>query len=131
MDIEERQQLIEGILTQIRGINEEITKLSTLRMRLGSCVIAIDRNQQRWNQEYHVYQNMELAPEVRIMDKFEGLAATGLAADVPPTVSSITEVAGRMSYVKGGIADQNTRLEERITRLRNEINTLQASLSSI
>ena len=52
MDIEERQQLIEGILTQIRGINEEITKLSTLRMQLGSCVIAIDRNQQRWNQEY-------------------------------------------------------------------------------
>ena len=36
MDIEERQQLIEGILTQIRGINEEITKLSTLRMQLGS-----------------------------------------------------------------------------------------------
>ena len=39
MDIEERQQLIEGILTQIRGINEEITKLSTLRMQLGSCEI--------------------------------------------------------------------------------------------
>lgn len=131
MDIEERQKFIEGILSQIRSLNAEISELSRLRMQLGNCAVVLDRNTQCWNQAYHAYLNMELAPEIRIMNQFEGVAADGLSADIPPVITYVEDNSGKLPMVSGGIADQKNRLEERMTKLRSEINTLQASLSHI
>ncbi|MDO4305165.1 MAG: hypothetical protein Q4D94_14775 [Bacillota bacterium] len=116
---------------KINKLKKEIRDLQEVIEDYGRCQMTINMNIDLWNNQHLAYSALELAPDIRVENVFEGQAAEELASSVPKAVNEIQLTANLMANVSGGITDQVSLIEEYIKELEEKIAELEVQLAAL
>lgn len=120
-EIQNKIDELGDLITEVRNVKEEMARIKR----------QINLEIDNWEMKYSEYLKLELAPEIRIINSFEGLAAEQLALDMPPMVTEINDAAGKVIEIVSGIDDQIGKIEEYIEELNRAINDLKSQMEAL
>lgn len=119
------------IMQKIAKLNRKKELVLLTKEYIETSRLYMNTAMERWELDYTSYSGIELAPDIKVEDSFEGLAAEQLALDFPVTVEEISSIATEVSGVIGAIADQITKIDEYVKTLDVEIEKLYAQLAAL
>lgn len=119
------------IKAKIREIRKEIQELNEIIQYYEKCGTMINEHIEAWNNQYRCYQSLELAPDIKVVNSFEGVSADYFAGNLPQMIEDIQSKAGKMAEVAGGIGEQTAKITEYIEKLNKKIEALEEELASI
>lgn len=124
----QRRREIQNKIADLRG---EIGKKEMIRFSFEQYQTRISEELENWDMKYEEYMGIDLGPDIKVIDSFEGMAAEQLVLDFLPVVTEINDIAGKMSEVLSGIADQISKIDTYIEKLNVEIAELRCQLEAI
>lgn len=124
----QRRREIQNKIADLRG---EIGKKEMIRFSFEQYQTRISEELENWDMKYEEYMGIDLGPDIKVIDSFEGMAAEQLVLDFLPVVTEINDIAGKMSEVLSGIADQISKIDTYIEKLNVEIAELLCQLEAI
>lgn len=119
------------IMSEISALNREKELILLTKEYIETSRLYMNSAMERWELDYTAYSGIELAPDIKVEDSFEGMAAEQLALDFPVTVIEISSIATEVSGVIGAIADQLTKIDEYVETLDIKIDELYARLAEL
>lgn len=127
----ERRERIKNLQRDIAGYGEIIRRLQEIKRSYNTYKTQIMNAAEDWDSQYERYNALDLAPDIKVTDCFEGASADQLAIDVPQVIDSIVKAEGQVLAVVAGIYDQINKIDEYIEVLERQKSALQAQLNSL
>lgn len=129
-ELEKRRRRSE-LRAKIMEIEKEIQELNEIIFYFQRCETMMNEHIEAWNSQYQLYQGLELTPDIKVTNSFEGVVADYFACNLPQAVEEIQSKAGKMAEIAAGIGDQITKIEEYIGKLKEKIEALEQELAAI
>lgn len=126
-----KRQKIREIKRKLRAVEQKISDMASLKESFTACREGLNTSLESWNTAYESYNQIELAPEIQLIDSFEGVSAQQLATDVPQTINSIAESAVRIECIAVAIGAQIFKIDLYVAELEKEKIALEAELAAL
>ena len=120
-----------AIQGKIRELSRKIDEVREIIDELNDCKREMTRNVEEWEHTYQSFQAIPIQSEVVVEDVFEGAIAEVLSSEIPKCAEKMNKTCGMMENLCGKIAEQVSCLQEYITKLQQEKESLYAELSTI
>lgn len=130
-DFLERLKKRIAIQKEINEIRHKIGVAERIKSSLTQLKLQMNAELDCWNEQYAEYIKLDLAPDIKVVDSFEGQAAEQLALDFPVAVTEINDISGQISEVVTGVDDQIAKIDEYIEKLNAQIATLLSRLEAL
>lgn len=127
----ERREAIKRLQSDIEGLNGIIDRLQDIKHSYNECKRQINTALEEWDMQYRIYCDMDLAPDIMMVNSFEGTAAEQLAIEVPQVIEGILSASGQMAAVLSGIEDQILKIDEYIDELKAQKAELLEQLAAL
>lgn len=127
----EKLERISEISSQISDLRKKISKVEEIKDSLENYKEKINNEIENWTSKHAEYSQLDLAPQIYIKNKFEGIVAEQLAIDFPLYEDEIVKYATQISAIPCGIDDQISKINEYIDQLNEEIKSLQKELNAL
>lgn len=119
------------IRDKINKLEKEIRTVENIKTLMESIKNQMSKEQEQWELKHGEYMGLELAPYIKVIDSFEGVAAEQLALDFPQTVTDIENISAQITEILTGIADQILKIDDYIAELQIQVDALYAELDAL
>lgn len=116
---------------EISGLRGDVQLMGNIKSSFEKVKTKINSELESWDSKREEYMGLDLAPDINILNSFEGMAAEQFALDFPPMVTEIEGIAGQMSNVVSEIGNQILKIENYIEELNSKITTLTCQLNAL
>ena len=120
-----------AIREKINALSKKISEARKIITGLNECKRELQKNIEDWNSTYSSFKAVPIQADVVVTDVFEGVIAEALSTEIPTTAEIMNGTCSEMEALCGAIANQIQKLQEYITKLQQQIQSLYMELSAV
>ena len=130
-EMEARRAKREALRREISILQGKISVAREMVLDLNTLKAGISRTKEQWENQYAVFQSVEINASVMVADVFEGNIAEKLSTEIQETTAKMQLTASQMEYSCTNIASQVTRLQEYIQELYQKMQALYVEMTAL
>ncbi|MDE7284206.1 MAG: hypothetical protein K2N85_11590 [Lachnospiraceae bacterium] len=127
----ERARRRAAIQAEIDKWNEKLNKVKLQKANLGLQQIILNTYMRKWDTQKTTYSGNDILTEVVILNVFEGVCADTMKEKLTDSVTQMDRTYSGVSGLNGNVGLQISRLDEYITFINEKITALRSELNSI